>query len=38
MDGENEKEGEEANGFTVGGDVSFYKWDFKSSMTTKDGT
>ena len=36
-EGENEKKGENAQGgFTIGGDMGFYEWNFESSITPKD--
>ena len=35
MAGEGEREGESAGGFTIGGNASFYEWDYKSSMPLK---
>ena len=39
-DGSTEGEGKEAvekkGGFTIGGDIGFYEWDFESSMPPKD--
>ena len=36
-DEEGEKGGENAGGgYTIGGDISFYEWDFETSLTPKD--
>jgi len=35
MEGEEKEEGESAGGFTIGGDISFYEWDYESSMPQK---
>ena len=35
-DGQLDEDGERGGGFTVGGDISFYEWDFKSEMPPKD--
>ena len=32
----NEEGGERGGGYTIGGDVSFYQWDFKSNMSPKN--
>ena len=34
-DGKDEK-GDTGGGFTIGGDISFYEWDFDASMPPKD--
>ena len=38
--GTGEEEGKEKEdgkgGYTIGGDMGFYEWDFESSMTPKD--
>ena len=31
-----EEEGDSTSGFTLGGDISFYEWDYESSMPPKD--
>ena len=31
-----EEEGESADGHTIGGDISFYEWDYESSMPQKN--
>ena len=33
---EGEEDGENANGHTIGGDISFYEWDYESSMPQKN--
>jgi hypothetical protein len=34
--GEQEEQGEESRGgFTVGGDISFYEWDYSAAMPPK---
>jgi len=35
-DSETEEKGESGGGFTIGGDISFYEWDFEASMPPKD--
>ena len=36
METEGKEEGDAAGGFTIGGDTSFYEWDYKSSMPQKN--
>ena len=36
MEVEGKEEGDSAGGFTIGGDTSFYEWDYKSNMPSKD--
>ena len=31
-----EEDGDHAGGFTIGGDISFYEWDYESSMPQKN--
>ena len=31
-----EEKGESGGGFTIGGDISFYQWDFEAGMPPKD--
>ena len=31
-----EEDGESAGGYTIGGDISFYEWDYKSSIPQKN--
>ncbi len=35
-DGQLDEDGERGGGFTVGGDISFYEWDYLSEMPPKD--
>ena len=35
-DSETEEEGAPGGGFTIGGDISFYEWDFAAGMPPKD--
>ena len=35
-DAENDEEGETGGGFTIGGDISFYEWDFETNMPSKN--
>ena len=35
-DSETEEEGAPGGGFTIGGDISFYEWDFAAGMAPKD--
>ena len=35
-DDETDEEGERGGGFTIGGDISFYEWDFEVNMPPKD--
>ena len=32
----NEDEGDKGEGYTIGGDMSFYKWDYKNALPSKD--
>ena len=33
---EGEEKGESTDGHTIGGDISFYEWDYKSNMPQKE--
>ncbi len=35
-DGQLDEDGERGGGFTIGGDISFYEWDYLSEMPPKD--
>ena len=35
-DAENDEEGERGGGFTIGGDISFYEWDFETNLPSKN--
>ena len=35
-DAGDEEKGESGGGFSIGGDISFYEWDFEVSMPPKD--
>ena len=35
-DSETDEEGQSGGGFTIGGDISFYEWNFESGMPPKD--
>ena len=34
--GDGKEKGESGGGYTIGGDISFYEWDFEASMPPKD--
>ena len=31
-----EEEGDKGEGYTIGGDMSFYKWDYENALPSKD--
>ena len=35
-DAENDEKGASGGGFTIGGDISFYEWDFETNMPSKN--
>ena len=35
-DAENDEKGDSGGGFTFGGDISFYEWDFETNMPSKN--
>ena len=34
-EGQSEEDSEKSKGFTIGGDISFYKWDYTNELPSK---